>query len=296
MNRLKKLTLPVFFFFSFITIYSQTDSTIYSGKPELIQTGFSFTEGPAVDKNGNVYFTDQPNNKIYIWDCETGEVDIFHNSPERANGTYFGNDGNLLACADLNGKLISIDLKGEYKALVENYEGKQLNGPNDLWIAPTGGIYFTDPYYQRPYWERTEPEIEEQRVYCLSPEGKLTIADENFVKPNGIIGTPDGKYLYVADIGDSKTYRYDITSDGSLTNRVLFAEEGSDGMTIDNRGNVYLTNEFVSVFDKDGNEITNIPVPELPSNVCFGGKERDVLFITARTSVYKLEMNVKGVD
>lgn len=294
--RLRLQLILIISLLSFLIISAQDSSSIYIGTPKLIQSGFSFTEGPAVDKDGNVYFTDQPNDKIYVWNCENDEIKIFHNSPERANGIYFAKDGNLIACADLNGKLISIKPDGEYDVLIDNFEGKQLNGPNDLWIAPNGGIYFTDPYYQRQYWERIEPEIEQERVYYYSPEGTLIIADENLVKPNGIIGTPDGKYLYVADIGDSKTYRYEIQSDGSLKNRVLFAEEGSDGMTIENFGNVYLTNDFVSVFNKEGNKIANISVPELPSNVCFGGKDRNILFITARTSVYKLRMNTQGVN
>lgn len=282
--------------FSSLIIFTQDSSSIYIGTPKLIQSGFSFTEGPAVDKDGNVYFTDQPNDKIYVWNCEEDKIEIFHESPERANGIYFDKIGNLIACADLNGKLISIKPDGKYDVLIDNFEGKQLNGPNDLWIAPNGGIYFTDPYYQRPYWKRTEPAIDQERVYYYSPEAKLTIAAEHFVKPNGIIGTPDGKYLYVADIGAGKTYRYEISSDGTLTNKFMFAEEGSDGMTIDNQGNVYLTNDYVSVFDKDGNKIASISVPELPSNVCFGGKDRNILFITARTSVYKIKMNTQGVN
>lgn len=289
-----QLAFIIFLLSSFI-LSAQDESSIYIGTPELIQSGFSFTEGPAVDKDGNVYFTDQPNDKIYMWDYENDEIKIFHNSPERANGIYFDQNGNIIACADLNGKLISIKPDGKYDTLIDNFEGKQLNWPNDLWIAPNGGIYFTDPYYQRPYWERTEPAIEQERVYYYSPEGKLTIVDDDLVKPNGIIGTPDGQYLYVADIGDSKTYRYEIQSDGTLKNRVLFAEEGSDGMTTDNFGNVYLTNDFVSVFNKEGNKIANISVPELPSNVCFGGKDKNILFITARTSVYKIKMNTQGV-
>jgi len=294
---ISKLLFVVLMFTSLATTtYSQTNSTLYNGEPILIKSGFSFTEGPAVDKDGNVYFTDQPNNKIYQWNCETNEIKQFGDSFERANGTYFDKSGNLLACADLNGKLISIDMNGNYKVLAENYEDKQFNGPNDLWPAPSGIIYFTDPYYQRPYWKRTEPELKKERVYYLLPNGEIKIGDEEFIKPNGIIGTPDGEYLYVADRDAEKTYRFRIMNDGSLSKKSLFANEGSDGMTIDNLGNIYLTNNFVSVFDKEGEKIAEISVPELPSNVCFGGKDRNILFITARTSIYKLNMSVKGIE
>lgn len=287
----------ILLFASLTTIlYSQTDSTLYNGEPILIKSGFSFTEGPSVDKDGNVYFTDQPNDKIYKWNCETDEVTLFHDSPERSNGTFVSKNGNLLACADLNGKLISIDMNGDYKVLAEDYNGKQFNGPNDLWPSPSGIIYFTDPYYQRSYWERTEPELDKQRVYYLLPDGELKVGDEDYVKPNGIIGTPDGKNLYVADRDAGIIYRYDIMSDGSLTNKTPFANGASDGMTIDNKGKVYITTDYVIVFDKEGNQIAQITVPEIPSNVCFAGKDKNFLFITARTSVYKLSMNVNGVD
>lgn len=276
----------------------EKESIIVEGAAvQKIETGFSFTEGPAVDAKGNVYFTDQPNNSIYKWNAVTNQVTLFSDSVERANGTYFTDQGKLLACADLYGRIISIDTStGSYQTILEDYKGKQFNGPNDLWIDLKGGIYFTDPYYQRPYWERTEPEIEEQRVYYLSPDDSLFIVADDLVQPNGIIGTADGKYLYVADFGAKKTYRYEIQPDGSLKNKKLFAPEGSDGMTVDSESNVYLTNETVAVYNSDGEKIENIRIPETPSNVTFGGTENNILFITARTSVYKLEMNVKGMN
>ena len=262
---------------------------------QKLADGFSFTEGPAADKDGNVFFTDQPNNKIYKWSID-GELSVFHDSPERANGMYFNQNGSLIACADLHNKLVSIDMQGNITPLVENYQGKLLNAPNDLWIDPNGGIYFTDPLYKRDYWDRGPMEQDGEHVYYLKPDRKTLIrVAEDFVKPNGIIGTPDGKKLYIADIGDSKIYEYLIEDDGTLSDKKFFAPEGSDGMTIDNQGNVYLTNRAVSIFDKSGKKIQTIQVPEIPSNVCFGGKERNILFITARTSLYAMQMNVKGV-
>jgi len=116
-------------------------------------------------------------------------------------------------------------------------------------------------------------------------------------QPNGIIGTPDGQTLYVADIGAGKTYRYQIQPDGSVKEKKIFCELGSDGMTIDNEGNVYLTGKGVSVFDSSGEKLEQIDVPERwTANVCFGGKERHTLFITASKSFYGLQMRVKGVD
>ncbi len=257
--------------------------------------GYLFTEGPAVAPDGRVFFTDQPNDKILIW-SEDGKISTFMESCDRSNGTYFNQKGELVACADLHNKIMVFGMDKQQKTLVDNFEGKHLNGPNDLWIAPNGGIFLSDPYYFRDYWEAGHKEIQDARgVYYLSPEGKLTRVIGDYKQPNGLIGTPDGKTLYVSDINDHKIWKYDIQADGTLSNKTFFAPEGSDGMTIDNEGNVYLTNKTVSVFDKSGKKIAAIEVPEMPSNICFGGKKRNILFITARTSVYTLKMKVKGV-
>ena len=266
---------------------------------ELLGDGFSFTEGPAPDAEGNVYFTDQPNNTIVKWNHSTGEFTVFMDDAGRSNGMYFDHSGNLLTCADMDNQLWAISMNGEVTVLVENYHGKLLNGPNDLWIRPDGGIYFTDPLYKRGYWER-DPEMQQdgEHVYYLSADGNRYFrVDENLVKPNGIVGTPDGKRLYVADIGDSKTYVYDINEDGTLSNRKLFCELGSDGMTIDDHGNVYLTGRGVTVFDSNGGQIAHIPVDKRwTANICFAGPNRDMLFITAMDAVYRLKMNVRGVN
>lgn len=296
---MKKL---VFLFSVFTLNYScknkDKDSPIVSGleRVEMIATGFKFTEGPAVDKNGLVYFTDQPNDRIHIWDENKG-VSLYKQGTRRSNGMYFNDDGNLISCADEFNQLISFDEKKNIKVLHENYNGKHLNAPNDLWIAPNKNIYFTDPYYHRKWWDESHEEIQDTRgVYFLSPTDEIKRVINDFKKPNGIIGTPDGKTLFVADIGDQKIWKYEITSNGSLKNKQFFAPHGSDGMTIDNKGNVYLTYDKIWVYNTQGKLIDEIEVPERPSNVCFGGKNRDILFITARTSVYKLKMNVKGTD
>jgi gluconolactonase len=266
---------------------------------KLLGDGYSFTEGPAPDSKGNVYFTDQPNNTIVRWDASSGELTTFMENAGRSNGMYFDADGNLLTCADMDNELWSIGRDGKVTVLVDNYGGNLLNGPNDLWIDPSGGIYFTDPLYKRNYWER-DPEMKQdgEHVYYRSADGtRLFRVDQEIVKPNGIVGTPDGKKLYVADIGDNKTYVYDINKDGTLANRKLFAELGSDGMTIDNQGNIYLTGRGVTVFDRNGERIAHIPVDKRwTANICFGGPDRDILFITAMDSVFGLKMNVRGVN
>ncbi|WP_234573278.1 SMP-30/gluconolactonase/LRE family protein [Rhodohalobacter sp. 614A] len=281
---------------SSFSLHAQRSVIADGAELTLISDQFSFTEGPAADSKGNIYFTDQPNNDIWIYTTE-GELNLFMDESGRANGLYFDDNGNLLACADEKSELWSITPYMEVEVLVDGYNGKRLNGPNDLWPDLKGGIYFTDPYYQRDYWERTEKDIEEERVYYLTPDRKnLVIVADDLVQPNGIIGTPDGKTLYVADIGDGKTYSYSINEDGSLSNKTLFTEMGSDGVTLDEQENLYLTGKGVFVFNKNGEQIEHIPVPQnWTANVTFGGEDNQTLFITASTAVYTLKMKVKGI-
>jgi len=257
---------------------------------------FEFTEGPASDAEGNVFFTDQPNDRILKWSTE-GKLSTFMQPCGRSNGLCFDGQGNLWACADEKNQLWSIDPAGKPTVAVKDYQGKLLNGPNDVWVRPDGGLYFTDPFYKRDYWKRGPMEQDGQHVYYLSPPPRtLRRVAEDLVQPNGVIGTPDGKILYVADIRARKTYAYQIQPDGSLAGKRLFCDSGSDGMTIDDEGNVYLTGKGVLVFDKTGKQIQHIEVPERwTANVCFGGKDMQTLFITASKGLYAVRTRVKGV-
>jgi gluconolactonase len=259
--------------------------------------GFEFTEGPAVDPAGNVLFTDQPNNRIMKWSTD-GKLSTFMQPSGRANGMFFDRKGNLLACADEKNELWSIAPDDKITVVLKEYQGKPLNGPNDVWSAPDGTIYFTDPFYKRSWWTHDKMPQDGQHVYRLSADRqKLVRVAEDLKQPNGIIGTPDGKTLFVADIGAGKTYRYDIQPDGSLANKKLFCESGSDGMTLDSEGNLYLTGKGVPVFDKTGQKIEQIDVPEpWSANVCIGGKERKTLFITASKGFYAIALRVKGAE
>ncbi len=266
-------------------------------KPRLISKQFSFTEGPSVDKKGNVFFTDQPNNKIWEYSAD-GKLSLWMDSTLRSNGTYFDAKGNLISCADEHDELISISPKKKIKVLVHDLNGHSLNGPNDVWVAPNGGMYITDPYYYRDYWTRKKPDLEKQNVYYLPKDShSLVTVVSDMQAPNGIVGTPDGKYLYIADIKGNKTFKYTIASDGSLINKQLFCELGSDGMTLDAQGNVYLTGKGVTIFNPQGVKIAHIDINEpWTANLCFAGKDKDYLFITASKAIYILKMNVKGVE
>jgi gluconolactonase len=293
---MKSLTL-LFILLVCMRVPASDNKIIASG--EILQKlagDFSFTEGPACDADGNVFFTDQPNDRILKWSTD-GKLSTFMKPCGRSNGLSFDRDGNLWACADEKNELWRISPSSKATVVVTNYEGKLLNGPNDVWIRPAGGLYFTDPYYKRPYWNRGPKEQDECVYYLPSDQKKLARVIDDLKQPNGIIGTPDGKTLYVADIGAGKTYRYHIQPDGSLKDKKLFCELGSDGMTIDNQSDVYLTGKGVTVFDSSGKQIEHIDVPESwTANVCFGGKDRHTLFITASKGLYAMRMKVKGVD
>jgi gluconolactonase len=267
------------------------------GQAELVGDGFKFTEGPTVDSQGNVYFTDQPNDRIVRWTVD-GKLSDFLKPAGRSNGMYFAPDGKLLACADEKNELWEIDSLGQHKVLLRDFEGNKLNGPNDLWVDRNGSIYFTDPYYQRPWWEHNKPPQRKQSVYRADPDGSnLICVDDALVQPNGIIGDSDKKLLYVADIGDKKTYRYKISNDGQLLDRQVFCRQGSDGMTIDSQGNVFLTGSAgVYVYNSDGELIETIAVPKpWTANVCLGGNDRKTLFITASDSVFKVPVRYAGI-
>jgi gluconolactonase len=266
-------------------------------KVEVLSEGYIFTEGPAVDRDGNVFFTDQPNDRIVKFNAADGSFADWLKPAGRSNGTFFDKDGNLLACADEKNELWSISPDKKITVLISDFGGKLLNGPNDLWIRPDGNLYFTDPLYKRDYWKRDKMAQQPgEYVYFFDVKSKkATPVAKDLKQPNGIIGTPDGKTLYVADIAARKTYSYSVKPDGALENKTLFCEMGSDGMTIDTEGNVYLTGRGVTVFDKTGKQLMNIPIPEpWTGNVTFAGKDRHLLFITASKKVYGVKMRVRG--
>ncbi|MHC5060248.1 MAG: SMP-30/gluconolactonase/LRE family protein, partial [Planctomycetota bacterium] len=224
------------------------------------------------------------------WSPDSG-VAIFVDQTGEANGLYFDSKGNLIACQGGARKLVSIDPDGKVTTLADKYNGKRLNSPNDLWINSKGGIYFTDPRYG----SRDDLEQDGEHVYYLSPNRKKIIrVVDDMVRPNGIVGTPDNTKLYIADLGAGRTYVYKIHVDGSLSHKKLFAREGSDGMTIDNEGNIYFTTDEVKVYNSKGKLKEIIDIPERPANVTFGGKDKRTLFITAQTSLYSIKMRTKG--
>ncbi|MBP7934338.1 MAG: SMP-30/gluconolactonase/LRE family protein [Phycisphaerae bacterium] len=298
--------------------------TAPGAKVEKLSGEFEFTEGATCDRDGNVFFTDQPNDRIVRWSVD-GKLSTWMKPSGRSNGMVFDPLGNLISCADEKNELWIITPDKKTTVLVRSYKGKLLNAPNDVWLRPSGGLYFTDPWYKRDYWKRGPKEQDVEGVYYLPGRKPAKPADkpaaaakddsehadqalpyepgepirviDDLKTPNGITGTPDGKTLYISDLGSHRTYAYDIRPNGSLANKRLFCELGSDGMTIDSEGNVYLTGKGVTVFDKAGKRIDHIDVPEpWSANVCFGGADRKTLFINASKCLYRVKMRVQGAN
>src|ERR1700761_1791768 len=218
--------MRLFYSFLFVIVTSgcvnaSAQTALYdtTQKLRLFSRQFTFTEGASTDKYGNVFFTDQPNNKIWEYDTD-GKLSLFLDNAGRSNGMYFDHKGNLVTCADEHDQLWSISPEKKVKVLLKNIDSHLMNGPNDIWIDSAGGTYMTDPYYQRDYWIRKQSDLPGEYVWYL-PKGshKPFVVDSNLKKPNGIVGTPNGKYLYVADIGANKTYRYTINENGSLSEK-----------------------------------------------------------------------------
>lgn len=262
---------------------------------KLIQNGFKFTEGPALAPDGRIYFTDIPNTRIHLYDPTTGKVTVHRENSGGANGLMFMPDGSLLAC-EMKNRRLTREVNGEVKTVAETCEGKRFNQTNDLDLDGRGGIYFTDPNYG----QKEDVQMDKECVYYIAPgSDKATRVVDDCLKPNGIIVSLDKKTLYVCDNGANKVRAYEIQSDGTVKNGRDFAKmaadktSGGDGMTIDERGNLYVTaQEFVWVFNPQGKEIAKITVPEAPANCVFG--RDNMLYITARTGFYVVKLNVNG--
>ncbi len=273
----------------------EEEFTAPGAKMIKLPVNFGFAEGPVTDSRGDVYFSDWKTKRIYRWSESEGLSVFMENAPGTV-GLDLDGKGNIIAASTDKRAIVSIRLSDQRETmLTDRFNGIRLNSPNDLWCDPKGGVYFSDPrFVQMP-----EPvEQDREGVYYLSPNRKrLVRVIGDMEKPNGITGSLDGKRLYVNDTPRDKTYVYSVNRDGTLAGKKLFADTGYDGMKVDSAGNVYITTQANSivVFSPSGEKIGRIGVPGRPTNLCFGGKDRDALFITTIPSVYTVKARVKGI-
>ena len=264
---------------------------------ERVATDFQFTEGPAWDGKGALYFSDIPADTIYKLDL-AGNVAPFLKPSGKSNGLLLDRDGALLACRHWERNVARISMDEKVTIIADSYGGKKLNSPNDLCLASDGSLYFTDPHYGLEGRPQEQPV---EGVYRVTSEGKIARVIDDMTRPNGIDLSPDGKTLYVADSQDCKLRAYARQPDGSVTGGRDFIDmrhEGPgvpDGMALDSEGNIYCTNGGVWVISPDGRRLGTIAVPEVTANCTFGGPDHRDLYITASKSVYRIRLGARGL-
>ena len=298
MKRIAICLLVVCLEIMIVPAQAQQSLVVPGAKIVKLADGFGFTEGPAVNSKGDVYFVDDPKCKIHHWSVSEQTLSTFVTESAHANGMYVDKNDHLYVCEGGTGSIVSYTPDGKRTVIANQFCARHFNKPNDLWIDPKGGIYFTDPVYGQNFHNVQGGE----HVYYIVPDRSKVIRvieasgkEGEFQKPNGIVGTPDGKLLYIADIGGRVVYRYNIQPDGTLTVKHPFAPVLTDGMTVDEKGNVYMAGEGITVYSPEGKEIEKIAVPEgWTANLCFGGANFKTLFITASSRFYSVEMTVRG--
>jgi gluconolactonase len=269
------------------------------GPVTVVHSGFTFTEGPAADRNGNLYFSDIPANRIHKVDA-SGAVSTFREGSNAANGLIVNAAGEIVACEG-KGQVVAISADGkDRRVLVERHDGARFNAPNDLVLDKAGGVYFTDPYFGAP----SPLPQKVQAVYYADKTGKATRLVDDLRSPNGIILSPDEKTLYVVPYDQAEVMAYPIESPGQIgAGRVFCTLEqpqgqvgrGGDGLTVDERGNLYITSPTgLQVYSPDGKLLGTIKVPGTLTNATFGGPDGKTLYITGGPNVYAAPMSVKG--
>ena len=270
-----------------------------SAKLETVATGFGFTEGPVWDAAGFLYVSDEEINKIfrvYLNDGRKEEL-IALGDPD---GNAYDHNRRLIDCASVLRAIIAITKDGKYKILADRFEGKKFNSPNDVIVGPDGALYFTDPTLDLPKGEKQE--IPFQGVYRLDKNGNVTLLTKDLSQPNGLAFSADGKKFYVDDSEQRNIRVYDFAANGSLTNGRIFGEEPGgkgegvpDGIKVDRKGNLFVTGpKGIWVWSADGTHLGTIAMPEQPANLTWGGAGLSTLYITATTSVYRLQIRTHG--
>jgi gluconolactonase len=273
-------------------------SLIESGDPELLDTGFEFTEGPLWMDDLGLLFSDIPADKIYKW-TEEGGTKIWRDGSGNANGLAQDIEGRLIACEHGTRRVSRTDSDGSVITIASEYQGGRLNSPNDIVTHSSGQIYFTDPPYGIEEADREQPV---NGVYRITLDGDLVLLTDDFTRPNGLAFSPDESTLYIDDSGKRHVRVFDVLPDGDISNSRLFADmdhpqPGSpDGMKVDVEGNIYVAGATgLWVFDPDGNLLGVIVTPERPSNCAWGDKDRQTLYITARTSIFRIRTKIPGI-
>lgn len=267
------------------------------GHPERIATGFQFTEGP-VWCDDELRFSDIPAGIIYAWRPD-GTVRRWRSPSGNSNGLTRALNGALIACEHGNRRVSMTDSAGQPQVLADTYDGKRLNSPNDVVVRSDGVVFFTDPPYGIDEAAQEQPC---NGVYCVHPDGRILRLAEDFIRPNGLAFSPDEQTLYIDDSRRRHVRAFTVAADGTLSNsRILcdmdHPQPGSpDGMKVDQAGHLYVAGATgIWVFEPDGTCLGVIAMPELPANLAWGDADKQTLYITARTSVYRIRTTTPGM-
>jgi len=263
-----------------------------------VATDFGFTEGPVWDESGFLYVSDEEKNKIYRVYLDGRKEELI--SLGDPDGNTYDRNHRLIDCASVLRAIIHVTPDGKYTVLADRFEGKKLNSPNDVVTGPDGAIYFTDPTLDLVKGEKQE--IPYQGVYRLDEKGNLRLLIKDLPQPNGLAFSPDGKRFYVDDDEQRNIHVYEVGRDGTLSNGRVFGEEPGgkddgvpDGIKVDEKGNLFVTGpKGIWVWDPQGHHLGTIVVPEQPANLTWGEKDYRTLYITATSSVYRLQMKTRG--
>lgn len=260
---------------------------------DRIAAGYRFTEGPAWSREGFLLFSDVPNNQIIKY-VPGEKPTVFRENSNGANGNVFDAQGRFYTCESRTRRVVRMNKKGAIEVLAEKWEGRRLNAPNDIVVRKDGHIYFTDPAFGNQADTR---EVDFFGVYHITPKGELNLIAKPVGRPNGIAFAPGGHVLYVANSDEHNVRAYDVDHAGNTSNEriVISGVDGvPDGMRVDEKGNIYIAASGVAVYDPHGKLLETIQTPETPANCTFGDGDLQTLYVTARTSVYRVRRNVKG--
>lgn len=260
---------------------------------ERVATGFQFTEGPAWSREGFLLFSDVPNNNIMKY-VPGQKPTVFRENSNGANGNVFDAQGRLYSCESRTRRVVRMDKKGVMQVLAEKWDGKRLNAPNDIVVRKDGHAYFTDPAFGNQADTR---DLDFYGVYHITPKGELSLIAKPSGRPNGIAFSPNGHVLYVANSDEHNVRAYDVDRNGDTANeRVVISGVNGvpDGMRVDEKGNIYVAAAGIAIYDPHGKLLETLGMAETPANCTFGDSDFDTLYITARTSLYRIRRNVKG--
>jgi gluconolactonase len=274
---------------SALALIAQDDQ---GGSIQRVVSNYAFTDGPAWSHEGFLLFSDSPSNRIMKIDSEG--VTVFRSDSGGTTGNAVDEKGRVYSCESTARRVVRFEKKGKVDVLAESWQGKKLNGPNDLTISKAGHVYFTDPAFGKQLDSR---ELDFNGVYHITPKGELSLVAKYASRPGGITLSPNGKLLYVTNADEKNVRVYDIDKNGAPVNERILIQNIDGipgGLRTDEKGSLYIAAKGVSVYKPDGSPVNVIPMPEKPANLSFGNSDLQTLYVTAKTSVYRVHLDVKG--